>query len=453
MRAMGSLPVRATNRRIVLGLALLASSIASSASAQDDTARASALFASGNAHLTAASRAHGERQSRELTAALADYTASLAIVRSRNVLYNASLALEMLGRAPEAFDHLTEYLAVPGLSETDRAEATRRREALRPRVAVLAIETSPAGAAIWVDRRDLASRGTSPLEVAVAAGEHQLWARLSGHQERQVRATATLGATTPVSIALEAEPVGLQVLAPSGAPLTLDGAPIAAGTLLSIAPGPHVVRLDIAGAPVERRFEALPGAPTMVLDLGAAAGAAIRPVTGATLVVEANLEARVRVDGLVVGGGRRVEIPVVPGEHEITVDAEARLPYAGRRTFETGERAELRVTLREQPGPPVPAIVLGVATGVVALGAAGLTFSASQALDGYNVCTTDCRARFDDAQTLGLVTYGAWALTGALAVTELIVLLSGQGSASPSEGSFALVPLPGGGVLVAGGRL
>src|SRR5688572_29893881 len=90
------------------------------ATAQDDTSRATALFASGNQHLQAAQRLRGDRRTRELEAALADYQSSLAIVRSRNVLFNASLALEQLGREGEAFNFLAEYLRVPGLSDDER---------------------------------------------------------------------------------------------------------------------------------------------------------------------------------------------------------------------------------------------------------------------------------------------------------------------------------------------
>src|SRR5688572_27505498 len=112
----------------------------------DDNAEAAALFDRGNDHLRAAMRLRGDRRTREIEAALDDYFASLRIVRSRNVVFNAAIALEMLERNEEAFNYFVEYARAPGLPEDDRADAMRRVDALRTRVAVVRIESEPASA-------------------------------------------------------------------------------------------------------------------------------------------------------------------------------------------------------------------------------------------------------------------------------------------------------------------
>lgn len=454
---------RASALALALAAAVALPALVAAPARADDTADAAALFASGNQHLQAAQRLRGERRTRALEAALEDYAASLRIVRSRNVLFNASLALESLERYEDAFNHLVEYLGVTGLSDAERADGTRRLDALRPRVAVLAITSVPAGAEVWIDRRDLASHGRTPLEHATTAGEHRVWLRARGHVESDARATATIGATTPIEVVLPAEPVSLQVLAPTEPRLTLDGEPITAGAHVDVAPGDHVVRLEVEGLPpIERRFEVLPGAAPMVIDLApAAAGIARR--SEATLLVASDRPARVMVDGLLVGGGAQVEAPVRAGEHEIRVEADGHAPFTTRRSFAVGDRAELHVDLEAHDGGGLaaPRIVMGVITGVALLGTLGTTFAAVGALEDYDACTAQgmsdsiCAPLADESEAWGVAAYTTWGVAGALAITTLVLLLADDSSSAESTGSFVLAPVPieGGVVLAAGGRL
>jgi hypothetical protein len=437
----------------------LALALAGSASPvrADDTAEAAALFSSGNQHLQAAARARGPRRTRELEAALADYFASLRIVRSRNVLFNASLALEMLGRTEEAFNHLVEYLGVPGLSEAERAEATRRLEALRPNVAVLSIRSTPPGAEVWVDRRDLAPRGRTPLELALPAGEHEIWLRAPHHREAQAHATAATGATQTVEVTLAPEPVRLQVLAPADLQLTLDGAPIAAGANVDVLPGVHVVRLEIDGAPaIERRFEVLPGAAPMTIDLEPAVQGIVRRVrSGATLRVLSDVAAQVLIDGTLVGFGSALEVPVPDGEHEITVRADGHEPFVGRRVFTAGERSALAVALSPSPrggSLTAPRILLGVASGLGLLGGVGLTVAAIRSREDFDRCAAqglaDCAQRADRAETLNLAGDITWVATAAIGATTFVLLfVDDRGRAEPSVGTFSLAALPGGAAI------
>ena len=66
-----------------------------------------------------------------LQRSLGAYVDSLQIVRSRNALFNAAIVLGELERYDESFNYFSEYLAIEGLSEADRAEATKRRDALQ----------------------------------------------------------------------------------------------------------------------------------------------------------------------------------------------------------------------------------------------------------------------------------------------------------------------------------
>ncbi|AKF08094.1 PEGA domain-containing protein [Sandaracinus amylolyticus] len=444
---------RARALAFVVALALMAG--APRAVHADDTAEAGALFASGNQHLQAATRLRGERRTRELEAALADYVASLRIVRSRNVLFNASLAAELLERREDAFNYLFEYVGVAGLSESDRAEGTRRLDALRPHVAVLAITSAPSGAEVWIDRRDLAARGRTPLEYAVSAGDHRVWLRASGYRDAEVQVAATVGTTTPVSATLEGAPASVQVLAPPDVRLTLDGEPIAAGAHVEIAPGTHVARLEPEGAaPIERRFEVLPGAAPMVIDLAtAAAGLARRE--GALLVVTSEPAARVMVDGLVVGGGTAVRAPVTSGAHEIVVEADGHLPYTTRHTFATGDRRALRVSLAPQRGDSLlaPRIVMGVAGGLSTIAVATTAIGWFVADERWDSAHTEENA--DEVEAWAYAAYTAWGVAAAVIATEIVLLIADGRSDEESVGELVVAPVPveGGAVLSVGGRL
>ncbi len=410
----------------------------------DDNAEAAALFASANQHVQAATRLRGARRTRELEAALADYFASLRLVRSRNVVFNASIALEMLDRLDEAWAFLAEYLAVPGLSDAERAAGTERLDALRPRVAVLRVTSTPPGAEIWVDRRDLASRGRTPVEVAVAPGEHRLYLRRAGHRDAEVQASATMGASTDVSATLVAMPVSVQVLAPAEPRLTLDGAAITPGSSIDVAPGSHVLRLEVEGvAPIERRFEVLAGADPMVIDLGPAVSALARGAAS-TLTVESDTAAQIYVDGLVRGHGTRVEVPMAEGTHEVRVVAPGRVPYVAQREFAIGERPTLRVrlTLAPQSGglDPVRGI-FGVAAAVGVVASAIATVWAWQLRQDYDANMS--ASLYSRLQEAALGSDIGWGITAALGVTAIILaLVDDSGTEEPSEGAFEVSATP-----------
>ena len=185
---------------------LLATPLAPTRARADDVSEAGAAFARGNEHFQRSMRLRGDRRRRELEAALDQYFESLSRVRSRNVLYNAALVLEALDRADEAFNHWTEYLAVPDLSEAELADGRQHRDALALRVAVFEVNAS-AGAEIWIDRRDLGSRGRAPLTIALPPGEHTFYFAAAGYRESQVRATGEVGRTERVVAQLSMLPV------------------------------------------------------------------------------------------------------------------------------------------------------------------------------------------------------------------------------------------------------
>ncbi|MFZ1865186.1 MAG: PEGA domain-containing protein, partial [Polyangiales bacterium] len=190
-------------------VALLGLGSPSPAAAQSTTENAEArvYFEEGNRLYTEASQAPEAQRTVLLQRALGAYVDSLRIVRSRNALFNAAIVLGELARYDEAFNYFTEYLQVEGLSSRDREEAVRRRDALRPEIAVLQVHTRPEGALLWIDRKDLAPRGETPIELALREGEHRLFLEKQGYLPLEYTETAVRGQTVVAELALSPVPV------------------------------------------------------------------------------------------------------------------------------------------------------------------------------------------------------------------------------------------------------
>jgi len=172
-----------------------------------ENAEARVYFEEGNRLYQQANRARSEQREALLRRSLEAYVDSLRIVRSRNALFNAAIVLGELERNDEAFNYFSEYLAIETVPGADREDATRRRDALRSEIAVLQVTTEPAGALLWVDRKDLAPRGQTPIELALPAGEHGAFIEKEGYEpvERTVR--IVLGQTVSLELPLRAIPV------------------------------------------------------------------------------------------------------------------------------------------------------------------------------------------------------------------------------------------------------
>ena len=114
---------------------------------------------------------------KQFAQALTKFDEAYALVPSANIFYDRGLAYQGLGRDADALEAFDAFLASadhapPGTRE----KATHEREALRERVATLAVTSDPPGAEISVDGR---RRGVTPLSGAlyIDAGPHEVAAR------------------------------------------------------------------------------------------------------------------------------------------------------------------------------------------------------------------------------------------------------------------------------------
>jgi len=197
---------------VLLGLA---SPSATAAQGTSENAEARVYFEEGNRLYEQASRARGAQQAKLLQRSLEAYVDSLRIVRSRNALFNAAIVLGELGRNDESFNYFGEYLRIEGLPASDREDATRRRDALRNEVAVLQVTTEPGGALLWIDRKDLAARGVTPIELALPPGEHRTFVEKDGYDPMEGTQTVVRGETVVMVLSLVALPADPLVLEPA----------------------------------------------------------------------------------------------------------------------------------------------------------------------------------------------------------------------------------------------
>lgn len=165
--------VRSGAWALLVGLAIAMCS-ASGAGAQDrtstlsesDRAQARALFAAGGAAIDAgrwADAVDSFRRAYELTGA-------------PSALFNTAFALRALGRYREAAQAFGELLALEGISDSVRAQATELRDEVRGRLALVRLLGLEAEAryVVRLDGEGIDDTGTRPLVLQADPGRHTL---------------------------------------------------------------------------------------------------------------------------------------------------------------------------------------------------------------------------------------------------------------------------------------
>lgn len=85
-------------------------------------------------------------------------------------LWNVAKCHLRLEQPEQAAEMLERYLSTPNLPKEDREEATQQLEALKKRPSTLSVSSTPSGAQVAVDGKDV--EGRTPLSITVAPGPH-----------------------------------------------------------------------------------------------------------------------------------------------------------------------------------------------------------------------------------------------------------------------------------------
>lgn len=322
---------------------LLVVSLATPASAQDETRRAEA-------------RAHFERAMRAFnggdnTLALAEFRRADELLPHPQVKFNVLLVLAAAGRSVEALDASEALLRDPtGLSpeQRRRVEAVKAEQASR--IGSILVQTNVDQGIVEVDGVQAA---VLPLRgpLRVAAGSRIVGVVAPGHAPLRREVLVAGGAQAQASLPLVPLQGRLAQLRVSTRTLAVDvlvdGQLIGRSPLpasLALAPGDHAVELRRKGYTTERRTVPLGEGAVGEVTFDLAEDPA--GLTGQLVLALEHADAQVSVDErLRPGWAAGLRLP--PGPHRVRIERGGFRPYEGQVDLPDGE--PLRLTIRLEP--------------------------------------------------------------------------------------------------------
>ncbi len=248
--------------------------------------------------------------------ALEHFLASNRLAANKNVLFNIARSYEQLRDLPNAFRYYSR--ALEGESDPQAAQRLQQSLArLRPSIALLRIETEPQGATVYVDRRDLGSRGTTPLTISLTPGPHKVLVESPGYEPAE---------SPPIDLRIGRESEARLTLKPILGTLSIEGTLHAAVRLdsassqvlchvpcvLSTPPGAHRVFASSEG------FRTLDIPVEVTPNARLAVRTALEPLMGSVVVNTDLRDALVTIDGQPRGFTPAV-VSVPVGRHALQV--------------------------------------------------------------------------------------------------------------------------------------
>ncbi|WP_224247811.1 PEGA domain-containing protein [Hyalangium gracile] len=282
--------------------------------------------------------------------ALAEFYASNRLVPNRNVQLNIASTLGRLQLYDEAFRAYSEVARQP-LEPDERADVEQALAFLRPKLALVRVESTPPGATIFIGRRDLGALGVTPKTLALKPGRHRILLDLEGYRSREVEVDVARGREVVATGELELIVGGLEIRdVPEGAEVRREDTDEVLRTgpgevmglrpgrvpLRVVAPGFLPTRLDVEVVadqlrPVHLPLIAEPPPPRRV----------------GSLVVRANVDgAVVLVDGREVGFTPAVIESVDAGRRVVEVQHEGLEPFRAEVDLEDRQLRSLDAHLR-----------------------------------------------------------------------------------------------------------
>jgi tetratricopeptide (TPR) repeat protein len=162
--------------------------------------RADDLADEADLHFTLATEKYAARDFR---GALEHFLISNRLVPNRNVIFNIARTYEQMAQFPDAFRYYVQALELePDASRRPKIGESIAR--IKPNVAVLNVTTDPPGATVYINRRDLGPRGSTPRLLGFPAGTYKVIVDLQGYEPAEVDGTQIgLGEQKDVKLKLE----------------------------------------------------------------------------------------------------------------------------------------------------------------------------------------------------------------------------------------------------------
>jgi outer membrane receptor for ferrienterochelin and colicins len=282
--------------------------------------------------------------------ALLEFFSSNRLAPNKNVVFNIARSFEALGRYDEAYQYYDAY-RVAEAAPRERDGATAKLNELAPRVALLVITSEPAGATIYVDRKDLGGHGETPATVSLAPGRHRILVEREGYEPAETEASVRRGARTAVALVLHPIVGRVRIEARPSAEVRVDRAEDDAGppdvratpATLSLPPGRHALELRGPGYRPLRRLIVVEPRDEQVIRVDLEK---IPPPSGSVAVSADVAGAEVSVDGKPYGPAPLVG-DLVQGRHAVRVDASGYEPWTREIDVREGGHLFLAAELHE----------------------------------------------------------------------------------------------------------
>ena len=270
--------------------------------------------------------------------ALEHFLVSNRLVPNKNVLFNIARTYEQLKRAPDAYRYY--LLALEG--ETNQAAKKRVEDALAritPTVAILKVETTPPGATVYLDRRDLGPRGSAPRTLGLAAGKRKVIVEKPGYEPAESQEVdLTIGKEVLVQLTLKQILGTAKIEGEEGAQVRVDNEQSAVACTvpcsLEVAPGRHTFFVGKEG------FQGGEITAEIPANQVTAVRARLTTQTGSVVVSSDVRDALITVDGSAVGFTPAVLATPV-GKHTITISQQGYRPFV--QQIEVNRKQETKI--------------------------------------------------------------------------------------------------------------
>jgi outer membrane receptor for ferrienterochelin and colicins len=313
---------------------------------------------------------------RRFEAALREFFLEQRAAQNPRIIFNIALCFQQLERPEQEFHFFTEYAASGDSDPERRAYAEKTLAELAQRVARVFVTSEPAGAAIFVDRREHGSYGTTPRVLALSPGEHRIWIDAEGYETGESTVSVAKGRLVGLPLALTRVVGEIDVdssVAGDAEVRSAEGQSIAHGPtpfVAAIPPGGYEIRVVAPGFLTWSTLASVHAKQTTAV---VAAPAAI-PKPTSDLTVTANVSGSlVELDEEPAGFAPTVITNVPVGAHRVRVKGARLLPWNGTVSVGPDERAWVTVSLEAPPTVHRSAAtwVVGGLAGAM-LGAAGV---------------------------------------------------------------------------------
>ncbi|WP_437548143.1 TonB-dependent receptor [Sorangium sp. So ce367] len=267
------------------------------------------------------------------------------LVPNRNVIFNIARTYEALQEYPDAFRYYVQALDLePNAARRPAIEEALAR--IRPNVAVINVTTDPPGATVYINRRDLGGRGSTPRLLGFQPGKHKIIVDLEGYEPAEVEnVEAKIGEQTNVAVKLKRIVGTVRVVGEmAGTTVRVNdasGPPACTAPCdLTLPPGRHRLYLSQEGYQPSEQDVNVAAASTVT------ARYRLNPLTGSLVVNADERDALVEVDGKPMGFTPAV-LNVQSGQRRVRVSLRGFRPVEQSANVMAGQQTRIDISLRQ----------------------------------------------------------------------------------------------------------